>query len=136
MRLRLALLLFFGLTMAGHAATISYADAMTQLAASCGADIKKICKGLNLGGGRIKNCLQKNAAQVSQPCNATLASVITSIQAREKAQASVTSVCKNDANRLCNGVKLGDAHMLTCLVKASGAVSRKCNDAITNAGWR
>src|SRR6185312_13869160 len=119
------LLLLLGLTSAGHAATISYADAMTQLSASCGADIKKICKGLNLGGGRIRTCLQKNSAQVSQPCNATLASVLASIQARQKAQASVASVCRNDANRLCNGVQMGDAHMLTCLVKASGAVSRK-----------
>ncbi len=111
MRLRLAFLLLLGLTTAGHAATISYADAMTQLAASCGADIKKLCKGLNLGGGRIKTCLQQNAAQVSQPCNATLATVLASIQARQKAQASVVKLCRNDANRLCNGVQAGDGHL-------------------------
>jgi len=136
MRLRLAFLLLLGLTTAGHAATISYADAMTQLAASCGADIKKLCKGLNLGGGRIKTCLQQNAAQVSQPCNATLASVLASVQARQKAQASVAKLCRNDANRLCNGVKADDAHLLTCVIKASRSVSKKCNAAITDAGWR
>ena len=37
--------------------TLSYADAVTKLADDCGADIRKLCKGLNLGGGRIADSL-------------------------------------------------------------------------------
>jgi hypothetical protein len=131
-----ALACLVGMATAADAATISYADAVTQLAASCGADIQKLCKGLNLGNNRIRNCLVQKEAQVSPQCKTTMASVTVSIQQRQAAQASVTKVCRNDAARLCQGVVPGEAHILDCLLKASRRVSDKCNQAITDAGWR
>ena len=128
--------LLLSLTAAGHAATVSYADAVTLLANNCGADINKLCKGVNLGNNRIRDCLARNSAQVSSQCSTTMASVLTSIQARQKAQASVLKVCRDDAARRCEGVVKGEAHILTCLLKASRSVSAKCNAAITDAGWR
>ena len=125
-----------GLTSAAEAATISYADAVTTLAANCGADINKLCKGLNLGNNRISDCLAQKAAQVSPQCNATLSAVLTSIQERLQAQVAVTKLCRDDASRRCEGVVPGEAHILTCLLKAKNVVSRKCNQAITDAGWR
>lgn len=70
------------------AETISYADAVTTLANDCGTDIQKLCKGLNLGNGRIAVCLQQNAAKVSPICRSTLAGVAASLSKREEAQAS------------------------------------------------
>jgi hypothetical protein len=127
---------FLGLTAAGRAATISYADAVTQLAGACGADIKKLCKGLNLGNNRIRDCLTQNAAQVSPTCNSTLAVVLSSIQVRQQAQADAARLCRVDADRWCHGVVPGEAHILNCLIQTSRVDSRKCNDAITDAGWR
>ena len=131
-----SIVVLLSLTAAGRAATISYADAVTLLANNCGADINKLCKGVNLGNNRIRDCLAQNSAQVSQQCSTTLASVLTSIQARQNAQASVMKVCRDDAARKCEGVVKGDAHILSCLLKASRTVSAKCNAAITDAGWR
>lgn len=122
-------------TTAGQAQTISYADAMTVLAKDCGADVKKHCAGLNLGNGEIQNCLESKQAQVSPQCIATLASVTASISTRLAAQASVFKICAGNAAQHCKGVK-GEVNILQCLVKTERIDSGKCNQAITDAGWR
>ena len=52
------------------------------------------------------------------------------------AQKEVLKVCRGDAARRCQGVVQSDGHILDCLLKAASTVSKKCNAAITNAGWR
>ena len=121
---------------AAHAATISYADAMSVLARDCGADVEKYCKGLNIGNNRIADCLAANQARISPVCAATIVAVRASIQTRLTAQANVAEICRGDARRRCTGVVQKDAYVLDCLVKAARTVSQKCNEAITDAGWR
>lgn len=118
-----------------RADTISYADAVSVLAKDCGADIKKFCRGLNLGNGRIQDCLEKNAGKVSPVCTATLASVIASIQQRQAAQVAYTKVCDHDMAQYCGDVK-GEGFVLACLLKTRAATRGKCGQAITDAGWR
>lgn len=118
-----------------QADTISYADAVTVLAKDCGADIKKLCKGLNLGNNRIADCLAQNSAKVSPTCTSTLASVAASIQKREQAQTSYKKVCAGDMARRCNGVK-GDGYILACLASKTKTISNQCSQTITDAGWR
>jgi hypothetical protein len=115
--------------------TISYADAMTLLAKDCGHDIKAHCRGVNIGNGQIQACLQKHQATVSATCTSTLASVTQSIAIRQEAQASVFKVCKGDAATFCKGV-VGDYNILGCLLKTKNIDGSKCNQAITDAGWR
>ncbi|AVA26298.1 hypothetical protein ACXHXG_31035 [Rhizobium sp. LEGMi198b] len=118
-----------------QAETISYADAVTKLADDCGADIGKFCKGLNLGGGRIADCLAQNEAKISPSCKTSVASVVQSITQREQAQSAYSQVCRGDIAMRCKGVK-GDGYILACLNKGQKRVSDKCNQAITDAGWR
>ena len=130
--LSLALLAMTGLA---EAQTISFADAVTVLAKECGADIKKHCAGVNLGDNAIQHCLAKHSAQVSPGCTSTLDTVTASISKRLAAQASVMKVCEHSAAQYCKGVK-GEAHILTCLLKTERVDNAKCNQAITDAGWR
>ena len=62
--------------------------------------------------------------------------MLASIQQRLQAQVNATKVCRDDVARRCDGVVPGEAHLLTCLLKAKNVVSSKCNQAITDAGWR
>jgi hypothetical protein len=128
----LASLAFAG---AGRADTMSYADAVTTLAKDCGSDIKKVCKGLNLGNNEIQNCLRKNAAKVSPTCTSTLTAVTASIQHRQAAQTGFFKICAHDAAQYCKGMK-GEGNILACLLKTKRIDNGKCNDAITDAGWR
>lgn len=124
-----------GLAWGASAQTLSYADAVTKLASDCGTDIQKLCKGLNLGSGRIADCLQQNAAKVSPSCKASLGTVFQSITTREQAQTAYERVCQRDMSKSCNGIK-GDGFVLACLIKKQPRVSDECNQTITNAGWR
>ena len=116
-----------------QAQTISYADAMSLLSKDCGADVKKFCKGLNLGNNEIRTCLE--GQPVSSQCTATLASVTASIERRLAAQAGVFKICASNANQHCKGV-VGEVHILQCLIKTERIDSAKCTQAITDAGWR
>lgn len=125
------------LTFAGgaRADTISYADAVTVLAKDCGSDIKKLCKGLNLGNGAIQNCLEQKASKVSPTCTASLASVVASIQQRQAAQTNYAKICQHAIAQRCKGMR-GDGNILGCLIKSTKHISDECNQAITDAGWR
>lgn len=48
---------------------------MQQIRAACEADVKRLCAGIQPGGGRLVACLQQNAASISQPCAGTLKSI-------------------------------------------------------------
>lgn len=125
-----------GSTVHAPAQTIGFAEAIDRLAAACGADIKKHCKGVPLGSGGVRNCLVRNQAKNAPRCNATMAEVFRLVQIRLAAQAAVPKLCDADIRRLCQGVQPGDGNLLECGLKAKRAVSAKCNQAITDAGWR
>ena len=130
-------LLLFGIPLASgsRAETISYADAITLLAEDCGSDIKRHCKGLNLGKGAIQNCLVSKASKVSASCTATLATVTQSIAQRQRAQFEYKKICRHSMAQRCKGMR-GDGNILACLIKATRHVSDECNQIITDAGWR
>ena len=117
------------------AQTIGYAQAIDILADSCGADILKHCKGINLGGGRIEGCLAQNP-KVSQACKVDLVRVQGLLAARAAAQAAVSEICNRDAQQFCKLTKPGKGNILNCLLKAAPSVSANCNAAIDAAGYR
>jgi hypothetical protein len=120
------------------AETIGYGDAMGVLIQACGADVDAHCAGVRLGGGRIEACLQQNAAQLSPQCVTTYNQVAVLLAERQAAQAAVPELCAADVHRLCQGFREGEARMLRCLLRPDNVerVSGKCNQAITDAGWR
>ncbi len=131
-------LLAIGLAGTAAAETIGYADAIKILATTCGADIEKVCPKAQLANFEIGRCLQENQAKVSPQCTTSLVRVGQSLQARAAAQASVSKLCATDVQRLCPPklMKPGDGHLLVCLLKAQPSVSKRCNAAITDAGYR
>ncbi|MGF7159635.1 hypothetical protein FHS85_001254 [Rhodoligotrophos appendicifer] len=42
---------------------------------SCGRDVRRLCAGVPMGGGRVAACLQANAAALSPGCRGALASI-------------------------------------------------------------
>lgn len=120
------------------AETISYTDATRALVAACGADINANCTGIKPGGNRIQACLAANASKVSAQCKDTYAAVFASISARAAAQAAAPELCQGDARRYCSNFRVGGGHMLMCLTRSDNfrKISRKCRDAIVNAGWQ
>src|ERR1700749_4976925 len=120
---------------AAPAPTMSSADAISQVAAACGAGSQKFCKGVELGP-RLKDCLDANAGRMSPQCQQTRDVVYASIRRRAAAQRNFGDICGADIERLC-GTSHADAHLVECLVSVSpAAMSPQCNQAFTDTGWR
>ncbi len=134
----LALLIALSLlsSLTAQAQTMSFADAAEKFVAACGKDIDSHCKGVNLGGGKMKACLSKNADTISARCKETYAEIFTGIEKRAKARVAVLKACDIDRRRLCGDIAKGDGQILECMLTASRAVTPKCNQAITDAGYR
>lgn len=128
-----ALLIEFG-GVAG-AQSIGYAQAIGYLGASCGNDIDKYCKKMNLGGGRITQCLDQNRGVVSPQCTSSIAQMQTLIANRARARASVLKICDLDLRRLCAGIQPGDGNLLECFMKVRKNASPQCQKAVTDAGY-
>ena len=139
--IRLWSCIFVMLVMAGGAVvaaaeTMSYADAVEQLAIACRADLAKYCRGVEFGGGKLKGCLDANAARVSPQCQQTRMTVYASNARRSQAQQTKSDICDADIARLC-GTSHADAHLVECLVSISPvAISPACNQVFTDTGWR
>src|SRR5215831_1203206 len=132
----LAALSFLGCTAgASHAQTIGFADALDQLAASCGADIAKYCKTENLGGGRVRQCLARNQGKVSARCTGSLNALTALLEKRAAARAAVPRVCDLDIKRRCSGVQAGDGNLMECFYKTKEHVSPACQQAVADAGY-
>jgi hypothetical protein len=131
-----ALLFLIGTIGASTAQTLSFADAIDQLAAACRTDLQKYCKGVELGGGHLKACLDAHQSVVSARCQQTRAQVYASISRRISAQRNMADICSADIARLC-GVSPVDGNLVTCLLStAPAAISPQCNQAFTDSGWR
>lgn len=118
------------------AQTIGYAQAIDRLAVACGKDIGQYCKTVNLGGGRVQQCLSQNQAKVSPGCRTTQTEVMALLQKRAAARNYVLQACDIDMRRLCPGVQPGDGNLLECFFKAEQRASAQCRQAVTDAGYR
>ena len=135
---RLLVLVPFLVLTAGTASaqTLSYAEAIDKLAAACGKDINRHCRSVQLGKGRIQSCLDKNQGKLSATCKQTYPALYAEVTRRADAQQRSIKVCRGDYERLCKGVVRKKGHTLNCLIKAEKRVSKKCNQIITDAGFR
>lgn len=121
---------------AAAAQTMSYADAVDQLAAACSTDLGKYCRGVELGNGRLRGCLDAHQNVVSPRCQQTRIAVYASITRRAAAQRDIGRICDADIERLC-GTSHADAHLVECLLSVSpAALSPACNQTFTDTGWR
>ena len=130
-----AIALTAGAAASAHAQTVGYADALGRLGQTCGADIAKHCKSVNLGGGRVTQCLEQNSAKISAGCKSSVANVKALLATRSQARASVMKVCDADIRRLCPGVQPGDGNLLECFHKASRNTSAACRKTVADAGY-
>lgn len=125
----------FALATVADAQTVGYADAIDQLAKSCGKDIEKFCKKEPLGGGRIRQCLERNQAGVSQSCKIAFGQLTALLQKRAAARVAIPRVCERDRLRFCNGIEQGDGNLMECFYKVKQNVSAECRQAVADAGY-
>jgi hypothetical protein len=77
------------LTLIAGAAAAQPAGA-AGLREACGADIQKLCAGVQPGGGRILQCIKEHAADVSPGCKTAIAQAMAARKAEGQSPAPAT----------------------------------------------
>ena len=91
----------------------------------CAADVKQFCGDVEVGGGRVQDCLRKNEANLSQACSAKRAAVEAKFQAIVE---EYSAACRRDAHRLCGEVKPGRGRVVACLLRQQDDLSSSLPD--------
>src|SRR4029077_17996173 len=82
----------------------------------CAADIKAKCAEVKPGGGRLKDCVKTQGADVSDACKAKLARV-----------AEISKACTTDVKESCPGKER------SCILKSIGNVKDQCKEAVAES---
>jgi len=92
---------------------------MEKIKQACQPDAEKFCKGIKPGDGRIASCLKSHESELAPACQKLVARVGTA--ARE-----VHEACRNDVEKLCQGIQPGGGRILACLRSHEAELSPPC----------
>jgi hypothetical protein len=118
------------------AQTVKFEDSAAMLGASCAKDIVDNCRGVNLDGVRLQDCLTRNQDVLSPQCKGSYVQAFDAIQKRVAARVAVTKMCERDINKYCASVKTDRAQALACVLAGPRGMTINCNKALTEAGYR
>jgi hypothetical protein len=93
-----------------------------QAGEPCASDIKRICVGIQPGGGGIKACIRSHWADLSPTCQDRLLTV-----------AVTGKVCTSDVANFCAGIVRGTGGIRSCIKSHITEVSDSCRDAMSQA---
>ena len=133
---------------------------VAAIRSACRSDYQKVCAGVPTGGAPALQCLEKNKAKVSAPCetavNAVSGGAATPAAGGAPAAATTTaapvaapagvivlrpmrpreellvlrSACGSDVRTLCAGVAPGGGRVVQCLATRAASISPACKDVL------
>jgi hypothetical protein len=118
------------------AETMSFENAATILAESCGKDIDANCAGVNLDAPRLKECLTRNQDSVSAQCRADYVRAFDAIGKRGAARIAVGKQCEREKQKMCAEEQDKPGSAIACLAKVSRGLGPGCIKALGDAGYR
>ena len=96
----------------------------------CTQEIQALCSDVQLGGGRILQCLKNNESKLSPAC-------VKRVHDFEAALSGPLGVCRDDWVAYCYHPRgSGDEGMLQCLQMNEASVSKGCQKALEGMGGK
>jgi Golgi apparatus protein 1 len=104
---------------------------IARLQSACGGDIKKYCKAVTPGEGRVIYCLQAYEDKISPACTFELEDSLTKVQASADGLKNAIAACKAEIAGVCGKTVPGQGRIAACLLANKSTASKDCADAIT-----
>jgi Golgi apparatus protein 1 len=101
-----------------------------KLESACAKDIRKYCRDVTPGGGRMVYCMQAHEDKISTKCSFELGEAAASIQTAADALKDGVIACKAEINGVCGKIKPGEGRIATCLLENKSTASAGCAEAI------
>ena len=101
-----------------------------KLESSCGGDIKKYCRTVTPGEGRILHCMQAHEDKISPGCAFVLNEVALQAQTTADHLREAVNACRGDIDKLCAKTQPGQGRIAACLAANKASVSKDCVEAV------
>jgi Cysteine rich repeat len=101
-----------------------------KLESACAKDIRKYCRMVTPGEGRMVYCMQAYEDKISPKCAFELEEAATSILAAADALKDGVLACKAEISGVCGKIKPGQGRIATCLLENKSTASAGCAEAI------
>jgi hypothetical protein len=106
------------------------AAGIKKLESSCGGDIKKYCRTVTPGEGRVLHCIQAHEDKISPGCAFVLSEVALQAQATTDRLREAVNACQGDIDKFCGKTPPGEGRIAACLASNRTSISKNCSDAV------
>ena len=103
---------------------------ITKLENACAGDIKKYCRTVTPGEGRMVYCMQAHEDKISPKCAYELGETAGSVQATSDLLKDGVIACKAEISGVCGKIQPGQGRIAACLIANKSTASKDCADAI------
>ena len=103
---------------------------ITKLENACASDIKKYCRDVTPGEGRMIYCLQAHENKINPKCAFELGETTGSVQATQDLLKDGVLACKAEIAGVCGKIQPGQGRVAACLIANKATASKDCIDAI------
>ena len=103
---------------------------IAKLESACAKDIKKYCKTVTPGEGRMIYCMQAHEDKISPQCDYELGEAASSVQASADLLRDAILACKAEITGVCAKTVPGQGRMAACLMANRSTASKDCADVI------
>ena len=101
---------------------------------ACTADMKKHCAAVELGGGRVRKCLEKHKKELARPCRVELFKRKVQEKNDIRLHTQLRTSCGAETERFCKNVPHGNGHAEVILCLQSHAnepeMSARCQEQL------
>jgi hypothetical protein len=103
---------------------------IAKLQSACAKDIKRYCKDVTPGEGRVIYCMQAHEDKISPQCTFELEDELTSVQNSLDDLKNAISACKAEITGICAKIIPGQGRIAACLLANKSTASKDCAGAI------
>ena len=103
---------------------------IAKLESACAKDIKKYCKTVTPGEGRLIYCMQAHEDKISARCTYELGETASSVQSSADALKDGIIACKAEITGVCGKTLPGQGRLAACLIANKSTASKDCAEAI------
>jgi hypothetical protein len=105
---------------------------IAKLQSACAKDIRKYCKAVTPGEGRVIYCLQAYEDKLGAECTYQLEESLSGVQASADGLKNAINACKAEISGVCGKIVPGQGRVAACLLANKSTASKECADAITS----
>src|SRR6476619_8265368 len=103
---------------------------VAKLESACASDIKKYCRTVTPGEGRMIYCMQAHEDKISVKCAFELGEAATNVQTAADALKDGVIACKAEITGVCGKTVPGQGRIAACLLANRSTASKNCAEAL------